>query len=151
MSLRQYLLRLFRMQGIQRHVASEDIEVDCGEVFSGVSGEISAERCERDAALGTCEVEVSAITSTVTFYYGETSGSLRVCAIAFLAVRGKQQKGKNPLCRILRTLALRWNRWSRMTPSQYHLSASPPHAFRLSQRMSRGFGFFRPIRPRQPG
>ena len=42
----------------------EDIEVDCGEVLSGVSGEISAERCERDAALGTCEVEVSAITST---------------------------------------------------------------------------------------
>ena len=83
----------------------EDIAVDCGEVFRGVSGEISAERCERDAALGTCEVEVSAITSTVTFYYGETSGSLRACAIAFSAVRGKQQKGKNPLCRILRTLA----------------------------------------------
>ena len=51
----------------------EDIEADCNEVLSGVSGEISAERCEKESALGTCEVEVSAITSTTTFYYRGTS------------------------------------------------------------------------------
>ena len=55
----------------------EDIDADCSEVMSGVSGETSAERCEKDSALGTCEVEVSAITSTMTFYYRRRSRGYR--------------------------------------------------------------------------
>ena len=75
----------------------EDIDVDCGEVFCGVSGEIRAERCERDAALGTCEVEVSAITSTVTFYYGGDLGVTASMCDSFLGGTGEATVGEEPV------------------------------------------------------
>ena len=75
----------------------EDIAADCGEVFRGVSGEISAERCERDAALGTCEVEVSAITSTVTFYYGGDLGVTASMCDSFLGGTWEATEGEEPV------------------------------------------------------
>ena len=65
--------------------------------LSGVSGEISAERCERDTALGTCEVEVSAITSTVTFYYGGDLGVTASMCDSFLGGTWEATEGEEPV------------------------------------------------------
>ena len=61
-----------------------EVDEDCGEVFSGVSGTLTAEFCDQESALGTCTVDVSEGITSVTFYYGGDLGVTESMCGSFL-------------------------------------------------------------------
>jgi hypothetical protein len=58
----------------------EQAVADCNSLFSGVTGEVDHESCDRESAFGVCTIVVDESRNDVTWYYGgPVDTTMEVC------------------------------------------------------------------------